>query len=468
MHLPSARQEIAVRVACGVVGAVLLFAASTAQALPGPPVSASDGSNYVVCWLDGGAQCARIAADGTVAVQPHLVVSDAAHDLSIAFGGGEYALGFINGTGHQALARMATDDQTPLDASPVLMPGTALAVIPAGSLRRIAFDGNQFLVVWLAPAPSNSYSVYGARVSTAGTLLDPTGIFLQTATCPRVVYVPSASYTGANFLVDWSNGLAATGSVDGVRVSSAGVVLDSSPLVFITGIAFYAIVASYAGTDGLLVALSNDGGGNSSVRDVRIDAAGQILASGTLPLSDTSDLSEVDLVSLSTVRLLAWNSQHLHITRLSPSGSPLDSSPIATPAEVEPIGGVAGSSLATNGTTFLLTWAVQENCSNPHSGGLFAVRVDRNGSLLDTNPIVLIPGNPPPCPGPEAGPEAGDRADANRPSDANSRGDSGAAPGNDGAQSANGCGCSVGGRAPASSIAILVLGILTSAVRRRR
>jgi hypothetical protein len=93
-----------------------------------------------------------------------------------------------------------------------------------------AFDGTNFLVVWTAPI-NGGYSTYAARVSQAGVVLDTTPILIWTGIANASE--PAVAFDGTNYLVVCNDARnpAGVGNVDiyGARVSTAGVLLDGPP-----------------------------------------------------------------------------------------------------------------------------------------------------------------------------------------------------------------------------------------------
>jgi hypothetical protein len=115
--------------------------------------------------------------------------------------------------------------------------GDSTATFPAPREQRwpaLAFDGTNFLVTWADHrAGSWNWDVYGTRVSQDGVVLDPSGIAISTA--PHQQRVPDVAFDGSNYLVVWDDARAAPGvDVYGARVSSAGSVLDPSGIAITT------------------------------------------------------------------------------------------------------------------------------------------------------------------------------------------------------------------------------------------
>jgi hypothetical protein len=120
---------------------------------------------------------------------------------------------------------------------------------------RVAFDGTNYLVVWLdlrnqagVPYPD----LYGMRVTTAGTLLDGdavTGGFPISSGGTQQRYSPSVAFTGAEYLTAWSYlGYASTGSpgVQVARVSTSGTLPSGADMaITVSGPPNEATVSQY-------------------------------------------------------------------------------------------------------------------------------------------------------------------------------------------------------------------------------
>ena len=103
---------------------------------------------------------------------------------------------------------------------------------------RVAFDGERYLVVWEDDRESTTdyqlYQIYGARVSTTGTVLDANGFKITTNRVTRLG--PAVASDGHGFLVAWEDWLRTDGAIAdvyGSPVSSDGLVAnpDGIPLV---------------------------------------------------------------------------------------------------------------------------------------------------------------------------------------------------------------------------------------------
>lgn len=70
----------------------------------------------------------------------------------------------------------------------------------------IAFGGGYYFAVW-SDNRSGYYEIYGARITTTGTVLEPSGILIGPSSS-SYYYYPSVIFNGNNFLVIWSNSAA--------------------------------------------------------------------------------------------------------------------------------------------------------------------------------------------------------------------------------------------------------------------
>jgi len=222
----------------------------------GEPSVAFDGTNYLVVWnnsllMNGHNQevvGARVSPSGVLIDPIPFVVAQENESQwwpHVAFDGTNYLVVWLDTRNEYLAPDVYGARVTP--AAEVLDPhGIAISVVwgSAQSVPCLAFNGTHYLVVW--DDTRDGYdNVYGARVSTAGVVLDPDGIRITTMSCNWDGDFRVAS-DGTNYLVAWSS--ASDSRVYGARVSTEGVVLDPS-----------GIPISAAGRDQLVPSLAFDG-----------------------------------------------------------------------------------------------------------------------------------------------------------------------------------------------------------------
>jgi hypothetical protein len=94
----------------------------------------------------------------------------------------------------------------------------------------IAFDGTGFLVVWADRRTVTRWDVYGTRVTRDGTVVDANGIVIAAA--PRGQINPAIAFDGTNYLVAWQDvRLGGDYDVRVARVTPAGAVLDRNGVI---------------------------------------------------------------------------------------------------------------------------------------------------------------------------------------------------------------------------------------------
>lgn len=204
------------------------------------PVAAFDGTHYWVLYTYGSLDTClaqRVSPAGNLidATAINLVTVGAGYSSITSKG---FAFGIGNGLLAYSIYNLSTN-QHELHGVLVNPGGTFSASFPIATdisthlNPAVAFDGTNFFVAW-TQLPTNAAtagSIYGVRVSPSGSVLDsaPTAI----ATAPNGQSSPSLAFDGSNYLVVWldlrnqpSPPVVPYPDVYGARVSTAGVLLD--------------------------------------------------------------------------------------------------------------------------------------------------------------------------------------------------------------------------------------------------
>jgi hypothetical protein len=205
---------------------------NTPSVVESDPAVAFDGTNYFVVWGDGpdtsfaGVSGARVSTSGTVLDASGISVAPNARRPAVAFGSDSYLVTFERSTDFgQDVAtdgvRVGTDGSVLDPTAFVINGGMGLKENP-----QVGFNGTNYLVVWEA----GRTDINGARVTPAGAVLDPSPLAISTAA--DVQSEPHVAVNG-DFFVAWrddrTRGAAAQSSdIYGARVTGAGVVRDPS------------------------------------------------------------------------------------------------------------------------------------------------------------------------------------------------------------------------------------------------
>ncbi|MCK4235378.1 hypothetical protein KAX75_13185, partial [candidate division WOR-3 bacterium] len=322
------------------------------------PSVASDGTNWFAVWLDGRTNKfsiygARVSPSGTVLDTMGIPISiDATTDEfapSVAFDGENYLVvwgdeNLYGGiTWSDLYCARVTPEGEVLDTA-----GIPIATGPYNQwYPSVAFDGTNYLVVWDDYGPSD-YIIYGARVSPAGTVLDPGGFGISHSGAK--IY-PSVAFDGNNYLVVWQDGRSGiTYDIYGVRVSPSGSIQGSEFPV-------------------------STGNGHS----MGIDPEPAIAFDGTNYMVTWMDIRNVECTG-----------QNIHSARVTPQSTVLDTTGIivssTTHSQWEP-------AVVFDGINYLVAWR-----DNRHGNSLFVTgqwsiygaRVNSIGTVLDTESIAIL------------------------------------------------------------------------------
>jgi hypothetical protein len=412
------------------------------------PATAFDGTNFLVVWGDwghGGVYGTRVDQSGRVLDSAGIAVTRTAYNWQgpqVAYGATSYLVVWQDYRGGSSISTYAARVSTSGD---VLDPN-GIVVSTAGNSQAyasVAFDGTDYLVVW-ADLRGGEFDIYGARVSQSGTVLDPDGIAISTATddqlkpsvafngkdfavawldsrlgkswpkvyCARVspdgdvldpngIALPSTAYDicgtnvtsdGVNAFVTWTDVQSDSHRVYGARVSQSGVVLDTSGIA-ISGATSGTLspAAAFDGSDYLVVWSGyHNGGSDSDVFGARVSQTGVVLDTGRIAISSSGVCWPYPAVAFGGGSFLAaWTDPRFY-------GADIFGARVDTTGEVLDPDGVLMSmsvnnqhvpALASDGTSFLAVWQDRRDSSGTFD--ICGARVSETGSVLDPTSFVI-------------------------------------------------------------------------------
>ena len=138
----------------------------------------------------------------------------------------------------------------------------------------VSFDGTNYLVVWRKYIAGNEWYVYGARVTSSGSVLDPAGIKISSRTQTSLNYTkPAVSFDGTNHFTVWQD---SNGDIYGARISTSGVVIDPSGIRISNSSTAMSPALAYDGTN-YMVVWSDRREGNNKIYGSRISTDGTVL-----------------------------------------------------------------------------------------------------------------------------------------------------------------------------------------------
>jgi hypothetical protein len=343
---PSYYSDIeAIRV--GHDGSVLdsAFVVSLSPNLQYYPAAAFDGANYLTVWLDyrRDGYCdiygMRVSPAGALLDPESFLIARTSNNTgmtlppAVGFDGSNYLVAWSDLTDVKGylLACRVSPAGTVLDTTPISISSTdsTLKVWPV-----IAFDGSNYLVTWTDWPSSTPMQVYGARVTPAGSVLDPTGIPISVGAGTRGL--ASTVFGGANYLVAWIDERTGEDDIRGARVTPDGTVLDPDgiPISIISGSQWYPSV-SFDGQNYLVTWSDNRSGSDFDLYAGRVTPAGTLLDPPGFPVCaeplDQMLSSNVfdgmnHVVLFNTVEASYFSD--IRGARVSPSGAVVDSFPV--------------------------------------------------------------------------------------------------------------------------------------------
>jgi MYXO-CTERM domain-containing protein len=285
----------------------------------------------------------------------------------------------FNGTNH-LVAWFDSRPRTPNTAAPLDVYG--VRVTPAGaplgsSVRigenapffgrvRLASNGTDWLAVWRSGG-----SVFATRVLADGSIGSTATVATGTTNADFAVAFGAGSY-----LVAYSSG-----NVYAARVSSAGVLLDSSAVPVSSGGNTSAPYVTFDGTNHLVTWVV----GTTTVRGARLTPALGVLDAPALDIAGGTTIGSATSATSGAGWLVAWSeSGNIRAARVAANGALTDPAGV----DVTNDGAYQGApSVAWLGTSFLIAWS--DVTGDENTGRIGGRRVGTNATMLDPAPFVL-------------------------------------------------------------------------------
>jgi hypothetical protein len=359
------------------------------------PVIAFDGTNYLVVWRDvrsGSPDIygARVSQIGTVLDPIGIQISTATGDqksLAVTFNGFNYLVVWEddrNGPYSDIYGARVSQAGTVLDPNGI--PVSVAAWWQESP--SVAFDGSNYLVVW-EDERFGSNDIYGARVSQAGSVLDPNGFAISFASNDQ--YSPSISFDGTDYLVVWEDNRNDTSDIYGTRISQAGNVIDPNGIAISTAAnRQFSPSVAFNETNYLVVWQDNRSDSYSDIYGTRVTQAGIILDTNGIAISiDTNRQFSPSIAFDGTNHLVVWQDYRngyypdIYGARVTQTGFVLDFNGIAiTTASYEQ----ESPAIGFGGTTYLVVW--QDSRSN-YPYDIYGTRISQAGTILDPNGFTI-------------------------------------------------------------------------------
>lgn len=376
------------------------IAISTAANRQASPSVSYDGTNFFVAWADRRSGTyyniygSRVSTSGSVLDPAGIPISTAAYDQSsnsIAFDGTNYFVVWQDkrgGTYFDIYGSRVTTAGTVLDPSGI----TISTAADDQAYPSIVFDGTNYFAAWSDKRDGTYYDIYGTRINTSGTVLDPSGIAISTASNQQ--QAPSVGFNGTNYFVVWWDWRGFTYEVYGARVTPSGTVLDPSGTAIST-IAYtqYHPSVAFDGTNYLVVWTDSRDRFSTSdyhIYGARVSQTGTILDPAGIAISTESVSmgSGPEVAFGNSDYFVVWtddrDGQLVYGARINTSGTVLDPSGILL--STTPGFFMFGASIAFDGTNFMVAWT---EFASSTAYDIYGSRVNQSGIVLDSSGIII-------------------------------------------------------------------------------
>ncbi len=245
-----------------------------------PSISFGNGI-YLVCWTDRryelpGVYCARILPDGSVIENNGFPIHPDSMDQNrpaVAFDGNNFLVVWVafDTTGFGIYGARVSTDGNVLDSVPItISQGDNWKTNPD-----ISFDGSNYMVIWDDARPADEeYDEWAARVTTDGVLIDTNGIPVDTSDGDQ--NYPSISFLDPYYLAVWTDRNSGLLNIFGKRISTYGDLIDASAISLCTASGPQLNAITLSGSERYLVAWTDGRTGyeNADIYAEFVDTAG--------------------------------------------------------------------------------------------------------------------------------------------------------------------------------------------------
>ncbi|MCM0084099.1 hypothetical protein L4X63_21180 [Geomonas sp. Red32] len=209
----------------GTHGRPTLFSQATSNFAP---VVAFDGTNFLVVWQQFTDQYdirgALVSPAGQVLKQfPVIAAPGEQIEPAVAFDGTNYLVAWRDTRSGSGPAADTDITGTRVARDGTVLDPAGIAIATASGVQgspRISFNDGEYLVVW-EDYRSGTAAIYGARIGADGSVLDPGGIPIDTS--HSACYSPTVAPLGDYFLVAWRVGdYTQPAGIYGARISGQG------------------------------------------------------------------------------------------------------------------------------------------------------------------------------------------------------------------------------------------------------
>jgi len=340
---------------------------------------------------------ARVLQDGSVVGAEEMLVSRGTNmqvSVAVAYGGNGYFVVWQDGRSGTSYDIYGTR----LDVSGSVLDPAGIAIsteVEDQSFPDVAYGLGKYFVVWNDERAEDGFSqIYGARVDSSGIVRDPAGVGIFTLSEVYCDY-PAVAFDGQNYLVVWGDYRnTVDADVYGARVDTAGTVLDAGGIAICTEAGNQSVPALASSGTNCLVAWLDERTDDGDIYGCRVEPDGDVLdGSGLAIRVETSDQGDQAVAFDGTNYLVVWSDYRgdnldIYGARVTVGGSVLDPSGILiSGADMNQ----RSPAVAFDGTTYLVAW--QDTRSGYDYYDIYGARLYPNGLVIDTDGFVISAAN---------------------------------------------------------------------------
>ena len=313
----------------------------------------------------------RAAGNGLVIEVPAAVLAEAVYPLAI-----DPAVSAEFGMNNLRVPAPAEQDQTGV---------------------RIAWGGTNYLAVWQDNRSGDwsdyDYSIFGARISAAGQVVDPYGIAICVQPGPQ--QEPGVGWNGTGWYVAWEDVRGMTNYlIYGTRIGSDGAVLDAGGRLIgsVPPIQYQQSPWVATRTGSVLVVWEDMRTGRKDVYGRLVDTSGSPVGSSDFYICNATNNQQLPVAAWGATNYLVawedlrndndeWDYTDIYGARVGPDGTLMDTSSLAI--------GVWGStyqkapSVAWGISNFLVVWEDSRNVASTSRYDVYGARVSSGGQIVD-------------------------------------------------------------------------------------
>lgn len=254
----------------------------------------------------------------------------------------------------------------------------------------VAWNGTNYFVAWEDGRSGTDTDIYGARVTPAGAVLDPSGIVVSSSTNDQ--RAPAVAWNNGVHYVAWEEGTYSSANIRGGRVTADGSTLDGSGSNLCAALRRQALPSISPLGDGFLVVWDDERNADPDIYGTRVSGAGVPLDPAGIAITRAADAQQNPSV--------AWNGREAFVVwgdtrdgvsfdiygaRVATNGTVVDTSGLALCTQS---GDQDEAAVSWNGSRFLVAWADWRNGTNTDYD-IYATRVNTNGTVADAGGFLV-------------------------------------------------------------------------------